>query len=210
MWRCAATSSEVLIDKGAQGAYSGDMPTTTKTERCRNCGEEIEKLYEVGCAGAIYCHLNTAPRLGFTCQADGDDCATPANSREMFFFEHAGWSYQPATETPNQGRMRCARDLALAERTAKSRGWQVRWTDDWSLDHQREFDCYEDGDPETCEMAALYDEEGTVLASLGCIDGATDEYRRVIEAELADEAMYEVVTREQALAKSIVAGIWGR
>lgn len=34
---------------------------------------------------------------------------------EAFFFEHAGYSYDPARETPAQGRTRCAVSLAAAE-----------------------------------------------------------------------------------------------
>jgi hypothetical protein len=31
-----------------------------------------------------------------------------------FFYAHAGWAYNPATETKQQGRWRCARELAHA------------------------------------------------------------------------------------------------
>ena len=122
-----------------------------------------------------------------------------------FFIQHAGYSYNPATETPEEGRRRCARDLAEAEAIARLRGWEVRWADDWSIDHETEFDCYDKGGPETCETALLVDAQGNVLASLGCVDDATDEYRRVIEAELADEAVYQ--SRREA--KRLCAGFRG-
>lgn len=67
---------------------------------------------------------------------------------------------------------------------------QFVWEDDWSLDHQREFDCYEDGGPQTCEVCLALDENGNVLTSLSCIDDATDEYRSHIERELAADCEY--------------------
>lgn len=67
-------------------------------------------------------------------------------------------------------------DLAKAEEVASDRDWQVTW----------EYDDFEPGS----ECAILHDEEGNVLASLGGIGGATDEYRRVVQAELASEALY--------------------
>ena len=39
---------------------------------------------------------------------------TPAE----FFFTHAGYSYDPKTETPEQGRAKCAQRLAEAEEEA--------------------------------------------------------------------------------------------
>ena len=106
-----------------------------------------------------------------------------------FFVQHAGFSYNPATETPEQGKLRCARALVSAERWAAVNDLTVEWADDWDGDNsyteQAEFDGYT---VTTCEMARLVDTDGNVLASLGCIDDATDDYRRVIEAELAEEA----------------------
>lgn len=75
---------------------------------------------------------------------------------------------------------------------------EVIWEDDPDGDHsyldQEEFAGYE---VETCEWCAIYDvaslntydRSTEILASLGCIDDATDIYRRVVEAELAMEAM---------------------
>lgn len=110
-----------------------------------------------------------------------------------FFHENAGWGYNPATETPEEGRMRGARLLAEAEAWAREVGLRFDWRDDWDVDHVAEFDCYEDEGPTTCESAAAWLGR-TVVAALGCIDDATDEYRRVIEAELALEARETVAT----------------
>ena len=108
---------------------------------------------------------------------------TPA---EQHFYEHAGYSYDP--ETVEQGRARGARALAQAEAWAKAEGLAYGWEDDWGINHVAEFDCY-DTDPETCEYVELRDPDGNVLNSLSCIDDATPEYRRVVEAELALDVM---------------------
>lgn len=99
-----------------------------------------------------------------------------------FFREHAGLSYRPAVETPEQGRERGARELARAERWAKDQGIRFAWADDY-------HDERPDYTPQTCEYVVALDEDGNNLTGLGCIDDADDDYRRVIEAELALEAM---------------------
>lgn len=110
-------------------------------------------------------------------------------SAEEFFYANAGWSYDPAKETPEQGMRRCAQALAQAEQWAKDNDLEYRWEDDWdTLWRVQEYDVYDEG-PLTCEACLLSDPNGTVLASLGCINDATPEYRRVIQAELALEAM---------------------
>jgi len=107
-----------------------------------------------------------------------------------FFYANAGTSYNPATETKAQGKARGARRLAKAERLARQLGYTFRWGDDWTCgDHTKEYDCYEDGSPETCEYCQMLDPAGKVVQSLGCIDDATREYRRVVEAELALEEL---------------------
>lgn len=106
-----------------------------------------------------------------------------------FFLEHGSHGWYRDRETEEQGRQRAARDSALAELYAKDHGWEIVWEDDWDRDtsHVEEFPDAYDAEPDTCEMATLYDEEGTLLGSLGCIDDASSEYRRVIFAQLADE-----------------------
>lgn len=105
-----------------------------------------------------------------------------------FFHEHAGWGYDPATETPEEGRQRSAERMAEAEAWAKAAGVSFRWSDDWGVgSHVDEYDSHGE-EPETCEVCVAY-LGGEVVAALGCVDDATDEYRRVIEAELAYEAM---------------------
>ena len=115
---------------------------------------------------------------------------TPKQQAYLFFLRNAGCSYNPNTETKQQGMARGARRLAKAERDARALGYTFEWNDDWSIgDHSKEFDCYEDGGPDTCEYCLMRDENGKVVQSLHCIDDATREYRRVVEAELALEQL---------------------
>ena len=103
---------------------------------------------------------------------------------ERFFFEHAGFSYDPKKETKHAGRIRCAVEMAEAERFASNLGLSFDWSDDYHDDG------FKDYTPETCESCTCWDATGMhVLASLGCIDDASPEYRRVIQAELALEAV---------------------
>lgn len=111
---------------------------------------------------------------------------------EKFYYENAGYSYDPATQTPDEGRMETARNMASALCLTLGDGGVFRWEDDWAVDHGREFDCYVDGGPETCEWAGLYI-DGKLVASLGCVDDADDGYRRVIEGELALEYVQGVL-----------------
>lgn len=120
-----------------------------------------------------------------------------------FFEENAGFSWNPKAQTREEGRRLCAVELARAEDHARELEITFTWTDDWSLGtshadfYSRE--AYPEGDPETCEscVATL---EGEVVASLGCIDGATPEYRRVVEAELALEAIPAVLASSRGAA----------
>lgn len=119
---------------------------------------------------------------------------------ERFFWKHAGFNWDAKHETKAEGRRRCAIALADAHATAARLGWEFEWFNDEFLNHQKEFGYT----PQTCECCTLVDNTepscydghgrptgGRVLASLGCIDDADANYRRVIEAELALEALAE-------------------
>lgn len=116
---------------------------------------------------------------------------TPKQAAYLFFLKHAGYSYDPKTETPQAGRSRCARQLAKAERDARALGYTFEWDDD--PDGRDDSD----EDVETCESCVCLDGEvgadedrnSHILAVLGGICDATREYRRVVEAELALEAL---------------------
>ncbi len=114
---------------------------------------------------------------------------------EQFFYDHAGYSFDPRTETKESGRVRCAQALAAAEQryldAHRDSGVRIVWeTDeqswsDWRVD-SRSGDT--DSEPDTIEQACILDASGLCLASLGGIEDADDDYRRVIRAELALEA----------------------
>lgn len=107
-----------------------------------------------------------------------------------FFFEHAGYSFNPKNESQFAGRVRCATDYVLAEAIARRDGYQFRW----------EIDCYyadrsfinRDSAMYACMM---YSETGELLQSLsGCDFGPDgdpwhDPYGRVVQAELASYAV---------------------
>jgi len=131
---------------------------------------------------------------------------TPKNEREemtnqeKFFYDNAGYSYNAATETAEEGRVRCAKALAAAESEMMYRPWYVEWTDD---DQDAQFQD-ENGEwqeaPAVVAMLMRYfddpDRQVDCLASLGGItesDNATERanYRRVVEAELALQALEE-------------------
>lgn len=113
-----------------------------------------------------------------------------------FFFEHAGYSHAP-DETPEAGKIRGALSLARAERHATRKGWYVEWSDDWEVgSHVAGAPEAYDVEPDTCEIATLYNRHRHMLGSLGCVDDASDDYRRVVAAELASEAIAERVARK--------------
>lgn len=106
---------------------------------------------------------------------------TPAE----FFFCHAGYSYRPGEQTPLEGRMECARALAMAERWASENGVSFEWAED-----DDPLECY--GSSGRQWVCRAYDCEAELLDSLGSVDFGRDQdpwtgdpYRRVIEAELA-------------------------
>lgn len=112
------------------------------------------------------------------------------DARVKFFYDHAGYSWRrDEGETEEQGHVRCALALADAELWAEAApAFRVEWEDDWIVgSHVREFGDSYDAEPDTCEVALAY-VGADVVASLGCIDDADDNYRRVVNAELADEA----------------------
>jgi len=100
---------------------------------------------------------------------------------EKFFYAHASGSWNPATETPQAGRRRYARQLAKAERHATMEGWHAVW----------ESDVEEPGS----EVCLLVDLDGRILQSLAGIEGATARYRRVVMAELSLEELTAMGSR---------------
>jgi hypothetical protein len=111
---------------------------------------------------------------------------------ERFFFDNAGYGYDPQTETQDQGHTRCAVVLAAAEAAGNIAGYRFQWnidsdcdSSDWS-DEKPAYDQYE---------LIGYNEAGDVIGALGCIDfgrdgsPTRDNYARVCEAEMALQAL---------------------
>jgi hypothetical protein len=110
-----------------------------------------------------------------------------------FFKRHAGFSYDPSKETPQQGRLNTARELARAEAKAANLGWEFEWTYDAvgcsGCDCGRaDCDCATGEEHETLGCILFNDEEKS-LESLWGICNPTPEYKRVVQAELALEAL---------------------
>ena len=93
-----------------------------------------------------------------------------------FFYRHAGFSYRPGVESKEAGRLRMAVELAHAEAWAR-----VALEFSWSSDL--------DADEVDAEYCIARDQRRFVVASLGGIVGADDDWRRVVEAELASEVL---------------------
>lgn len=117
---------------------------------------------------------------------------TPQLTRQQqFFFDNAGYSIAPG-ETEEQGKMRGAVQLAIAEDWARDNGYEFKWLPD-------EAGCIgcDCGNPDcacengTCEpeVCIMKDDDNHVVQSLGSVCGADNKYRRVVEAELALEEM---------------------
>jgi len=112
---------------------------------------------------------------------------------QFFFYHNAGYSYDPKTETLKEGRFRCARELAAAETIGQRLGYVFEWEFDecpdlsWMSDKEREQGhevlCCRIPDPENTRHS---------LASLCGITDPPYHYRRVIEAELAAEAIADL------------------
>jgi hypothetical protein len=116
---------------------------------------------------------------------------SPKQAAYLFFYRNAGFSYDPKTQSKQQGRAETARKLAKAERDARALGYTFIWSDDWEVgSHVKQYgsESYP-AEPTTCEYCQIIDAEGRSQGSLGCIDDATREYRRVVEAELALEEL---------------------
>jgi hypothetical protein len=109
-----------------------------------------------------------------------------------FFYEHAGYGYDPAKQTEDEGRRESAQRLADAERWASDEGYSFEWEVDQDIDSS-DFD--DSPEPWALWVCVCRNLEGEVTASLCGIDFGRDGepwgdyYRRVAEAELALETM---------------------
>jgi hypothetical protein len=128
---------------------------------------------------------------------DGLAAVLPLDDAEAFFFENCAYGYDPATETQAEGLTRCAIELAAAERFAEASEWA--WT--WEIDQDVDSSDFSDDEPPwslwSCFLWEVEDHPAPedLLQSLHGIDFGRDgepwdeAYKRVVEAELALEAM---------------------
>lgn len=107
-----------------------------------------------------------------------------------FFLKHAGFCWNESQgENREQGRRRCAKALAKAEKWGSEQGVSFQW----ELDGGDSREWKEDGEPVTPTWQCIArDAGGKVVSSLGGIDFGDgkpwgDPYRRVVEVELALE-----------------------
>lgn len=113
------------------------------------------------------------------------------NTAVLFFETHAGTSYMPGKETKEQGQRRSALALARAEKIAQRKGFYAQWIID-NLDSSE----WSDERPAWRQyVCLLFNAHKECIGSLCGIDFGRngsplgDPYARVIEAELALEAM---------------------
>ena len=108
------------------------------------------------------------------------------SSDAQFFHDNAGWSYDPTTETPEEGRARTAERLAAAEQRLKSGPYFIRVVPD---DEPWDGDVPWDGPIWTVGLYSVEDNAAPQLigslSSVACEEG--DAYLRVVAAELANE-----------------------
>ncbi len=108
----------------------------------------------------------------------------------QFYYDNAGYSYNPKTETKEQGRIRCAKTLADAAVWATDEGIEFLWDMDIDMDSSEWTD--EQPPWATYNCTALNWKGEAVAHICGCDFGRdgnphTDSYARVIQAELAAE-----------------------
>lgn len=120
----------------------------------------------------------------------------------QFFWTHAGYGYDPKTETRAAGRLKCAKRLALAEEWARD-NVEALWVDDGEADRSHFTDEYQDdGRPffgcilnakphecPTCKQEIKGESASLWGIDLGETGTECPEYKRVVEAELALEMM---------------------
>lgn len=124
---------------------------------------------------------------------------------EQFFYEYAGYPYDPLIETAEQDRRRCAKTMAQAEANAKSLGVRYHWRQDKHMD-SREFSNEKPHWP-LYECSAMLD--GECVGSLCGIDFGRGKkphgaYKRVVEAEIVYDLWHESIESHDAACRDIV------
>ena len=148
--------------------------------------------------------MNTPSKAGRSKAARAKQTLT---REEFFFYENAGYSYDTKSETAEQGRIRCAKGLARAETEASRFGWVCEWLRDDSGCSgcdcgSEDCDC-STGKPHETLGCVLKDANGDTLESLWGICGPSQSYARVVETELASEALARIEQERNAIAASV-------
>ena len=119
---------------------------------------------------------------------------------EQFFYDNCGYSWGGQGETAEQGHIRTAKEFAKAEQEARDRGLYFLWYDgDECIGCEcgsDECPCFMQDWHDTFVVECVEDRHGDNIhrASLGSVCTPTLAYRRVVEAELALEALAEQST----------------
>lgn len=133
--------------------------------------------------------MNT-PKAGRTKRARAVKQLTPT---ELFFYDHAGYCYDSKRETEEQGRIRCAKQLAEAESIAARLNYEYEW--DWDecpdLSWMDEEERAKEHEVLCCRIVDPSNRKYSIASLCGITDPDSN-YRRVIEAELASEAIAEL------------------
>lgn len=107
---------------------------------------------------------------------------------QQFFYNQAGYSYDPKTQTKEEGKRECAIALAEAEFIAKARNVRFEWRKDDITSED-----FSDEKPFYRLWYCIARFNGDVISSLGGIDFGRNKspfgepYKRVVEAELCLE-----------------------
>lgn len=116
------------------------------------------------------------------------------NQAEQFFFDNGGYSYDPKTETAEQGKLHCAERMAKAELEGRNAGLSFQWRQD-----DRDSSEWSEEKPSWAQYVCVcFGPDGAMLDSLSGVDFGRDgtpesnPYRRVVEAELASEALTQL------------------
>jgi hypothetical protein len=168
-----------LLDSYLHGSWPSDNPYVSSIQDASDIlGETLNR------------HFPRQPvKAGRSKAAKARKSLTPD---QLFFYEHAGYSVAQG-ETQEQGRIRCAMKLAKAEAYAQTLGYEFEWDWDqvadlsWMSDEERE----QEHEVLRCRIPDP-ERPNHSLASLCGITDPDSSYRRVIEAELAEEAVAEL------------------
>lgn len=157
----------------------GSLPSN-ELVTCGTCGRSFPDIYPSARCPFEYEHAEIL-------------AAKPLTANEQFFYDNAGYSYDPKTETAEDGRKRMARELAAAEDAMKKGPYFISVERD---PEPYDGDMPYDGPMWIVELMSVKGStESELVGSVGgvaCYE-ETDPYIRVIGAELAREHLPEEI-----------------